>query len=147
MSEGWVKKTYGNYNYKTSDLMSPSVVDENYTFMIEFSPGQGCFTSSQTFGLQLSFLYTNENRERMLRVVNHAVRVSSNIQDIVQAIDSQTITNALFKKYLTQFYQQTPLVDINMSIFNSAKKIFLQYQQLCAKQVNDEVEDASAFMP
>ena len=147
MSEGWVKKTHGNYNYKTSDLMSPSVVDENYTFMIEFSPGQGCFTSTQTFALQLSFLYTNENRERMLRVVNHAVRVSNNIQEVVQGIDSQTITNALMKKYLSQFYQQTALVDINMSIFNAAKKIFLQYQQLCAKQVSEEVEDASAFMP
>lgn len=147
ISEGWQKKTYGNYNFKTTDLMSPSVCDENYTFMVEFSPSQNSVIAGNTFALQVSFLYTNEKRERILRVVNHCAKLSNNIADVMGSVDYATLTNTLFKKYLTQFYQSTPLIDINMTLLNQAKKIYSQYQQMCQKKIQEQGYDALAWFP
>jgi len=147
MSTGWEKKTYGNYHYKTSDLMSPSVVDENYSFMVEFWPKTGNIISGTTFAMQISFLYTNEKRERMLRIINHATKLSGAATGVYGGIDSSTVTEALFKKYLTQFYQATPLMDINMQMLNHAKKIFKDYHTHAAKKIQEDGFDALERFP
>ena len=113
MSQGWEKKTYGNYHYKTSDLMSSSVVDENYSFMVEFYPKQGATISGNTFAMQISFLYTNDKRERMLRVINHACKLKALSGDCYASLDANTLTEVLFKKHMQRIYEQVALADIN----------------------------------
>lgn len=147
MSTDWDKKTYGNFHYKTSDLMSPSVVDENYSFMVEFWPKSGAKINGLTFALQVSFLYTNEKRERMLRVINHAVKLTNTASGVYGGIDCNNVTEVLFKKYLQQFYQSTPLMDININLLNHAKKIYKEYKQQASKKIQEEQYDALERFP
>ncbi len=65
-SKGWKKVSYGNY-YATSfnDLLRIQHVDENYSILYTFqqnSEVQGKVNDNDTFFLQTSLLYTNENR-------------------------------------------------------------------------------------
>jgi hypothetical protein len=137
MSEGWTKRTYGNYNFKTSDLMSPAVVDENYTFMVEFTPNQNANLTGHTFSMQISFLYTNERRERMLRVMNHTTKLGP-LSAVLCGLDSDVLTEVLFKRSLQHFYSSTPLLDINSAMLSNAKKIYQQYHQHAGKKIEQQ---------
>lgn len=42
---------------------------------------------------QISFLYTNINRERVLRIINHGIKVSGNLSEIYENCDYAVVGN------------------------------------------------------
>lgn len=44
---------------------------------------------------QVSFLYTNSDRERILRIINHAVKVSNSVPEIYQHADYTVVGNCI----------------------------------------------------
>lgn len=47
--------------------------------------------------IQVSFLYTNSNRERVLRIINHGVKVSNNLSEIYENCDYVVLGNSRSK--------------------------------------------------
>ena len=127
--------------------MSPSAVDDSYSFMVEVYPKQGATISGNTFGLQVSFLYTNEKRERMLRVINHSSKLGHNAGDCYAGIDATTLTEVLFKKHMSRIYEQVPLADINKGFLDHAKKIYSSYHQQAHKRIQEDGVDALERFP
>ena len=48
---------------------------------------------------------------------------------------------------MAQFYTATPLMDINMSLLNNAKKIYKDYHQQAAKIIQEQGYDALERFP
>lgn len=44
--------------------------------------------------IQVSFLYTNSNRERVLRIINHGVKVSNSLSEIYENCDYVVLGNS-----------------------------------------------------
>ena len=109
-----------------------SKVTRNYSIMYSFEPDQMSIGSAQSkeltsqnvFYIQTSLLYTNENRQRMLRVHNYGVRTSKDLTDVYSHIDYQTLLTSMMRKKLSGFVSQLPLIDIQLEIINDLKKMF-----------------------
>lgn len=59
--------------------------------MIEMEPNQGVKPRTKDFALQVSFLYTDQYRNRILRIINHVVGTSPNQRDVLAACDYQAV--------------------------------------------------------
>ena len=80
--------------------------------------------TSNRFYVQTSLLYTNEKRQRLIRVHNYMVPASNTLAEVYSAIDFQTLLAALVRKNLTQYISARPLPDIQQEIISQFKKIF-----------------------
>ena len=108
--------------------------------MVEMEPGQGNKLSTDNLGIQVSFLYTNQYRERMLRIINHSVVLSNDQRQIYESCDYLAITNgkeminliyiALMRKHAGNFYSTTSLIDLNREFLNNAKSVYQQGTQV-----------------
>lgn len=82
------------------------------------------FGSQNAFHIQTSLLYTNESRQRMLRVHNYAVKSSRDVGDIYASIDPQTLISAMVRRKLSSFVSTIPLIDIQLEMVNEFKRVF-----------------------
>lgn len=81
-------------------------------------------SSENIFYIQTSLLYTNEKRQRMLRVHNYGVPISSTMSQVFGHIDFQTVIAALVRRNLAQYVSSKPLPDIQIDVINQFKKLF-----------------------
>lgn len=72
---------------------------------------------------QTSLLYTNNAKQRILRVHNYAVPVSFNESDIFAGLDYQSTVCMFVKKHISQMSSQIPLADINKETTNKFKSL------------------------
>jgi len=111
VSQGWnVKKIYGNYSIKFSnDLLSVPNIDDTKALVYEVELDDEIARFS-TFYLQTALLYTTSNGERRIRVVNYGVRLTDNIHEIEQYIDSQVLICTLLRQSLDKMYSVKPSI-------------------------------------
>ena len=76
------------------------------------------------FYVQTSLLYTNEARQRMLRVHNYSVKISREPVEIYGAMDYQSVIAAIVRRKLSSFVSQVPLIDLQLDVINEFKKLF-----------------------
>ena len=58
------------------------------------SPPKGSLINqTHVLFMQVSFLYTNSNRERILRIINHGVKVSPSVAEVFEACDYTVLGN------------------------------------------------------
>lgn len=58
------------------------------------SPPKGSLINqTHVLFMQVSFLYTNSNRERILRIINHGVKVSPSIAEVFESSDYSVLGN------------------------------------------------------
>lgn len=109
-----------------------SLLTRNYTIMYSFEPDHlnmgGAqskeWNSQNVFYIQTSLLYTNENRQRMLRVHNYGVKTSKDLTEIYSNIDYHAVLTSMIKKKLSGFISQLPLIDLQLETINDFKKVF-----------------------
>lgn len=82
------------------------------------------FAGQSAFYVQTSLLYTNDARQRMLRVHNYAVRSSRDPSDIYGSLDPQTLVAAMVRRKLPSFVSTVPLIDIQLELVNEFKRVF-----------------------
>jgi len=170
LSEEWNKREYGNFHYKVRDLMSLGPVDERFTVMVELEPKRsGEATPAAPAGgnvdpkavprpasprntlvdeqhvvfIQVSFLYTNSKRERILRIINHGIKVSCSLSEIYESADYTAIGVALAKRSLGFFWDaKYSVVDINNNIVQAARKLY----HYCNNTLKQEGKENSLAM-
>lgn len=81
-------------------------------------------SNQSVFYIQTSLLYTNEARQRLLRVHNYSVRISPNAGEVYGHLDYQTVVASIVRKKIPCFVSQLPLIDIQLEIINDFKKLF-----------------------
>lgn len=108
-----------------------SGLTRNYSIMYAFEPdnlnlgvGGKDYSSQSSFYVQTSLLYTNEARQRMLKVHNYSVKTSRDTGEIYGAIDYPTLVTAIVRKKLPSFISSVPLIDIQLEMINEFKKLF-----------------------
>ena len=77
------------------------VTARKYAFYVELEPEKDRITDN--LGIQVSFLHTNQDRKRVIRVINCTIAVSNDPTEIYEACDSSTVA------------QGTPLISLNHS--------------------------------
>lgn len=129
-SKGWKKVSYGNY-YGTpyNDLLRVQNIDENYSIMYTFEPDDSNMdlknkNDSEYFFLQTSLLYTNENRQRRIRVHNYVLPTTSKNSEIYESLNIQTTLSTVLKQNLVKILSKTSLVDLQVELINQMKLIF-----------------------
>lgn len=98
-----------------------------YTFEpdnLNMGVGAKDVSNQSVFYIQTSLLYTNENRQRLLRVHNYSVKVTKDQNEVYGGMDYQTVIASLIRKKLPSFVSQLPLIDIQLEIINEFKKLF-----------------------
>lgn len=140
-------------------LMSPS----KYTVLVEMEPKKGNEATAQPVAgqaktpsqnqtiasppknnvidethvvfVQISFLFTNPKRERVLRIINHGIKVSSNLGEIYENCDYVAIGNMITRKSVPLFYDgRYSLIDINNSLTQQAKKLYMYSNQVLKQE-------------
>ena len=104
-----------------------SKIISNYSILYTFAPedSQVQLESPQTrFYIQTSLLYTNEKRQRLIRIHNYALRVTDQVKEVYNAINYQAVLATVMRQNLAQFCSLKPFVDIQIDITNTMKKIF-----------------------
>ena len=103
----------------------------NYSILYNFEPDNNpaitnakTVSQANTFFIQTSLLYTNDKRQRMLRVHNYVIPASQALGSVYSNIDFQVLLAALVRKNITQYVSTRPLPDIQLDIINQFKKIF-----------------------
>lgn len=76
------------------------------------------------FYLQTSLLYTNDQRQRVIRVHNSVIRISDYISEVYSAINYQALLSCVMRMNLVQFCSLKPFTDIQIELTNIMKKIF-----------------------
>lgn len=98
--------------------------------MYEFEPDNLSLTAAKDAGaqsffyVQTSLLYTNEQRQRLLRIHNYCVKTSRDAGEIYGALDYQAVVAAIVRKKLPSFVSQVPLIDIQLEAISDFKKLF-----------------------
>ncbi len=116
------------------------------------SPPKGSLINqTHVLFMQVSFLYTNANRERILRIINHGVKVSPSVSEVFEACDYSVLANCtrsspgLVRKAVPCFWDgRYSLVDINNSVVQAARKAYLQAAQIAKA---DGSESPLALLP
>lgn len=93
------------------------------------------------FFLQTSLLYTSENRQRMSRIHNYAVRTSKDLNEVYSSVDYQVLVASILRRKLPNFVSQLPLIDIQLEVINDFKKAF----KAIASQTSSETQ--SSLLP
>lgn len=98
-----------------------------YTFdpdHLNIGMGSKDCTTQPVFYIQTSLLYTNEARQRLLRVHNYSLKISKDLSEVYGGMDYQTVVASVIRKKLPNFVSQLPLIDIQLEIINDFKKLF-----------------------
>lgn len=61
--------------------------------MCNFEPDEHKKMLTENFGFQVSFLYTNSKRERILRLINHVCTISGDYGQIFEGVDYQAVAH------------------------------------------------------
>lgn len=105
------------------------------TQTIASPPKNNMIDETHVVFVQISFLYTNPNRERILRIINHGIKVSSNLGEIYENCDYVAIGNMIARKSLPMFWDgRYSLVDINNSVVQQAKKLYMYSNQVLKQE-------------
>ena len=76
------------------------------------------------FFIQTSLLYTNDQRQRLIRVHNIIVPVSDYLSEIYSAVNYQALLSCVVRRTLVQFCSTKPFTDIQIDLTNVMKRIF-----------------------
>lgn len=132
---GWKKRAFSNYYGSVgNDLMRPEQVDENYSVFFLFEEEDKTSENKpkvgkDTFYIQTSLLYTNSKRQRMIRVHNYCLPISSRLKKVYEAMDYQAVTSALVRQSAADFLESKPLPDMQIDLVNRMKKLFAGISQ------------------
>lgn len=123
-----------------------SLIKRSYTILYTLEPDGGLgpaldksLPPPNAFYLQTSLLYTNERRQRMLRVHNYMVPVSNSLSEVYSAIDFQSLVAALVRKNITQYVSTRPLPDIQQDVIAQFKKVFTGIAAQTPQSVQEEL--------
>ena len=110
---------------------SMSTLTRNYTIMYTFEPDTNTIGlnskdvgNQAVFYIQTSLLFTNESRQRMLRVHNYSIKMSRDPVEIYGAMDYQSVLTAILRRKLSSFVSQVPLIDLQLEAITDFKKLF-----------------------
>lgn len=119
-----------------------SKLTSNYSILYTFEPedSQIQLDGPQTrFHIQTSLLYTNERRQRLIRVHNYALRITDQLKEVYNAINYQTVLATVMRQNMSQFASLRPFVDIQIDITNTMKKIFTGIAHNASHKVQEEI--------
>lgn len=101
-----------------------------YTFEEDSSQAQDTLKNEeQYFFLQTSLLYTNENRQRRIRVHNYVLPTTSKNEEIYESINIQTTLSTVLKQNIVKLLSKTSLIDLQIELVNQMKLIFTKISQ------------------
>ena len=104
-----------------------SKIISNYTILYIFEPDDSTIQvdgSQSRFYIQTSLLYTNERRQRLIRVHNYALKITDQLKEVYNNINYQALLATVMRQNMSQFSSLRPFVDIKIDITNTMKKIF-----------------------
>lgn len=100
---GWKKRILANtYGSVGNDLTRPEQTDENYTVLFIFEEEAKSVDNrpnpkKDVFFIQTSLLYTNHRQQRVIRVHNYCIPLTTRAEEVYQALDYQAVTAALVR--------------------------------------------------
>lgn len=122
-------------NEATAPAMPAQAKTPGQTQTIASPPKNNIIDETHVVFVQISFLYTNPKRERVLRIINHGIKVSSNLGEIYENCDYVTIGHMLSRKAIPMFWDgRYNLVDINNTIVQQAKKLYMYSNQVLKQE-------------
>ena len=123
-----------------SKLMSKII--RNYSILYTFEPddSQTQLDGPQNhFYIQTSLLYTNEKRQRLIRVHNYALKITDKLKEVYNNINYQAILASVMRQNLSQFSSLRPFVDIQIDITNTMKKVFVGMAHNSSHKTQEEI--------
>jgi len=94
----FVSRTHANCSLSDNDLMIVPILRKGDSFAFELDINQYIPSSSVTF--QLSLVWTNNARERMVRILTFSLPVSDNVSTVIHSIDFMSYITLVFKRAL-----------------------------------------------
>lgn len=119
-----------------------SKLNSNYSILYTFDPEDSKLQldgPQNRFYIQTSLLYTNERRQRLIRVHNYAIRITDQLKDVYNAINYQVVLATVMRQNMAQYCSLRPFVDIQIDITNTMKKIFAGIAHQSSHKIQEEI--------
>ncbi|KAJ6240172.1 sec24-related protein [Anaeramoeba flamelloides] len=132
-----ISKSFGNFqiNNEEDDIKVSSIdSDKALTFLLEHDMD---LNNGQPVYLQFAMLYTTINMQKRIRIINLKLNSSSNIKNIFDYIDQETLMNIVAKQSVNQL-QIFPLNQIRENIIQQIVNILYTYRKFCAERVEKQ---------
>lgn len=119
-----------------------SILTSNYSILYTFEPDDSQLQvdgPQNRFYIQTSLVYTNEKRQRLIRVHNYAIRITDQLKEVYNAVNYQALLATIMKLNIAQYCSLKPFVDIQIDITNTMKKIFAGISHDCNHSIQEEL--------
>lgn len=134
----------GIVGYSNPSLLDPIIPvlteDQAFTVLLEYD---GVLQTRFDCHFQASFLYTDSQGIRKLRVVNLVTSVSERLQDVFTFVDQESVATAVLRDALS-FVGKELLSDLRKSINEKIVDIFAHYRLM--SQLNHIVGSSKEFV-
>jgi hypothetical protein len=110
-----------------------------YTFEKDDSYTKTLNNDQEYFFLQTSLLYTNDKRQRRIRVHNYVLPTTSKINEIYETMDVQTTLAAILKQNIVKILSKVSLVDLQIELVNQIKLILSKISHTTSLDFQTEV--------
>eukprot|EP00944_MAST-04C_sp_MAST-4C-sp1_P014376 g14376.t1 len=117
---------------KSNSEVNIPVVNEDTAFCATFDFTQDLPDIESTTYIQISFLYTNMNGERAVRVFNIALHLTSQLSSVFRHSNIDVVTNLLCRKALSKVNNTTSLTVVREEMLKRCIKILHAYRKFCA---------------
>ncbi len=117
---------------KTNSETNIPVVKEDTAFCATFEYTQDLPENESTAYLQISFLYTTTTGERVVRVFNIVLSLTSQLSSVFRHSNIDVVTNLLCKKALSKIDSETSLTTVREAMLKRCIKILHAYRKFCA---------------
>ena len=121
---------------------SMSKLNSNYSILYTFDPDDSQIKldgPQNRFYIQTSLLYTNERRQRLIRVHNYALKITDQLKEVYNNINYQALLATVMRQNIAQFSSLKPFVDIQIDITNTMKKIFAGIAHHSSHKVQEDL--------
>mmetsp|Transcript_2959 Transcript_2959/g.4320 ORF Transcript_2959/g.4320 Transcript_2959/m.4320 type:complete len:922 (+) Transcript_2959:319-3084(+) len=132
-----IKNFYGNCFIRGHDILALPNLDESQVYSIELVY-KDSFLSTANVGIQAAILYTNSASERMVRVHNLVLPISSSLTDIYRYTDTPTMVS-LLGKIAADDFPEKKLSVLRTQIENSVVKSLQSYTKEVSGTVTNGV--------
>jgi len=91
------------------------------------------------FYIQTSLLYTNEKRQRLIRIHNYALKITDQLKEVYNNINYQAVLATTMRQHMVLFNSLRPFIDIQIDITNSMKKLFTSIAHHANHKIQEEL--------
>ena len=122
-----LKKYFGHYLLRTTNLMALCAIDSDKALTAQFEMNDDI--ASQTAYFQSALLYTNTRCEKVIRVFTLPVSASSDLRQVFDGVDYGVLTNVVGKMAINKALESN-LGNSREAVLNICVEIIASYMKV-----------------